>query len=415
MESSRLGILGAGPNQMPLILKATQANLEFMTIDGTADRVGHLFSSVEPVIVDLAHPALVASRCMERDVRAVATLGSDLAASAARYCRQRGGLLGVQPPEGLNKLEQLRLFERIGVLAPQYKIINGQLNDIYDMAKVSRSWGRRLSIIKPLAKWGSLGISVVRNASEALAVNDIIQGLDLVAQVNGGPIALIEEFLEGDELGVSVSVASGQIYEIGVTRKVKPSGDWRSYGHFPIGYWRESVHVDSTFDQWAELIALLHRICVASTPGRAYSLDLDVMYSEGHLYVLEYAYRSGGHAIGLVLDETYGSNFVSFVLFAGASSQSDNNFLTSSNEGLMSRSPDSRSVSVVIKQSRLARAIACGIDEWTLSHIFLASPNIGSSTHALSIVNKSILVMKIPFAMTYQRFRSTILPKFTTE
>lgn len=407
-----LAIVGAGPNQMPLILAAKEAGLNIITVDGSIDRIGHAFSAAGPVIVDLLDRDSVAQICSFYKVRGVASIGSDLGAQVAEYCIKKNYAdAHIASPRHINKIEQLQLLEPMMVAVPRYIVVDRKSHRLDSLTQLAVRWGGRL-VIKPAAKWGSLGVTIVQVQDDGVKFrNELSSAIGLAQEFDSEGQALVEEFLEGDELGVAASVEEGQLIEMGITRKLKLADDWRSHGHFPISSWRDGKFKGDSFAGRSATVSSVKSIIKASLPATSFSLDVDVIVSSGVPYVLEFAYRIGGNCIGMVCDEYLGTSLLPTVIQRSLREVDGNQQLRIVGRRVSApANPSTRSVSIASPQFILARSMASGYKLVRPGYIFLESLSIRSESVVLAGVNSCLSVLNVPVEVSFDAFCREILP-----
>ena len=205
-------LIGGSRSQLGLLEQARALGHEVCVVDGAETApllaeaelgIVHDFSDVEGV--------LAALREREVEAEAVATMGSDQAVLPTARLAERLGLPGlpVRTAEIVADKRRMRAaFEAAGVLSPKGREISRE-----DAAEALAEIGVP-AVVKPVDGSGQRGVTEVRSAEELPAALERALG----ASRTGA--AVLERFLEGDELTVNGFLLDGEYFPMSVTQRL---------------------------------------------------------------------------------------------------------------------------------------------------------------------------------------------------
>ena len=205
-------LIGGSRSQLGLLEQARALGREVCVVDGAETApllaeaelgIVHDFSDVEGV--------LAALREREVEAEAVATMGSDQAVLPTARLAERLDLPGlpVRTAEIVADKRRMRAaFEAAGVLSPKGREISRE-----DAAEALAEIGVP-AVVKPVDGSGQRGVTEVRSAEELPAALERALG----ASRTGA--AVLERFLEGDELTVNGFLLDGEYFPMSVTQRL---------------------------------------------------------------------------------------------------------------------------------------------------------------------------------------------------
>ena len=205
-------LIGGSRSQLGLLEQARALGHEVCVVDGAETApllaeaelgIVHDFSDVEGV--------LAALREREVEAEAVATMGSDQAVLPTARLAERLDLPGlpVRTAEIVADKRRMRAaFEAAGVLSPKGREISRE-----DAAEALAEIGVP-AVVKPVDGSGQRGVTEVRSAEELPAALERALG----ASRTGA--AVLERFLEGDELTVNGFLLDGEYFPMSVTQRL---------------------------------------------------------------------------------------------------------------------------------------------------------------------------------------------------
>jgi biotin carboxylase len=201
-DNKTIMILGAGQMQIPAIKAAQELGLTVAAVDGCATAHGvNLADIFEKIDLGDQQSLLAFAEQLrhKRGLDAVFTAGTDFSASVA-YVAEKLGLPGHRYEAALNathKDRMRRVLTEHGVNCPQFTQASSESN-INDLLAAIELWnnGRIDAVVKPVDNMGGRG--VIRIGSKA-ALKD---ALALALNQSRSRRAIIEEYIEGDELSI---------------------------------------------------------------------------------------------------------------------------------------------------------------------------------------------------------------------
>jgi carbamoylphosphate synthase large subunit len=205
-------LIGGSRSQLGLLEQARALGHEVCVVDGAETApllaeaelgIVHDFSDVEGVLVELRERGV--------EPEAVATMGSDQAVLPTARLAERLGLPGlpVRTAEIVADKRRMRAaFEAAGVPSPKGREIGRE-----DAAEALAEIGLP-AVVKPVDGSGQRGVTEVRSAEELPAALERALG----ASRTGA--AVLERFLEGDELTVNGFLLDGEYFPMSVTQRL---------------------------------------------------------------------------------------------------------------------------------------------------------------------------------------------------
>ena len=205
-------LIGGSRSQLGLLEQARAIGHEVCVVDGaeTAPLLGeadlaivHDFSDVEGVFLALRERGV--------EPEAVATMGSDQAVLPTARLAERLGLPGlpVETAEIVADKRRMRAaFEAAGVPTPRGREIGRE-----DAAQALAEIGLP-AVVKPVDGSGQRGVTEVRSAEELPAA------LERALAASRTGAAVLERYLEGDELTVNGFLLHGEYFPMSVTQRL---------------------------------------------------------------------------------------------------------------------------------------------------------------------------------------------------
>ena len=205
-------LIGGSRSQLGLLEQARALGHEVCVVDG-AETAPLLAEAELGIVHDFSDVEGVLAALRERGVEpeAVATMGSDQAVLPTARLAERLGLPGlpVRTAEIVADKRRMRVaFEAAGVPLPRGREIGRE-----DAAQALAEIGLP-AVVKPVDGSGQRGVSEVRSAEELPAALERALG----ASRTGA--AVLERFLEGDELTVNGFLLDGEYFPISVTQRL---------------------------------------------------------------------------------------------------------------------------------------------------------------------------------------------------
>lgn len=279
-----LAIIGASYLQCPLVKKAKAMGLRticFAWAEG----------AVCKDLVDVFYPISIVEKeqilaiCQQEHINGICTIASDVAAPTVAYVAEQMGLIGNPYEASLkanNKYLMRQAFVDACVPCPKFHCYT-QLNDGI-LEYVWRNFELPL-IVKPSDRSGSLGVMKVCNWE------DLPLAIMQAQKASFKHEAMVEEFIEGEEISVEYISYNGTHYPLQITDKVTTGAP-----HFvELEHHQPSALPKAICDE-------VHRItqkaltALGITNGASHSEYR--ITPDGRIYVMEIGGRMGGDFIG---------------------------------------------------------------------------------------------------------------------
>jgi len=216
-EAKRLMVLGAGPSQLPGILKAMAAGHHVLTVDPYPDSPGHACSQ-ERIQCDTRDEAAVLEAAARKRIDGICTFRSDVAVRTVHHVRAQLGLPGasLRAASAMAHKGAFREFQRAAGL-PHPDFVHGD-----SAAELCRAAQRLRPPLwcKPVDNSGSRGISRVDRLS-ASALGPAVEFAQSHSRSGG---VCVETEVPGVEVGGDAIVVDGRIAFIAVTQKYVEHG-----------------------------------------------------------------------------------------------------------------------------------------------------------------------------------------------
>ena len=205
----RIGIIGGGYLQLPLVLKCKEMGIEshcFAWADGAVcDGYADYFYPIS-----IIEKEQILEKCKEIGIDAIASIASDLAVTTVNYVADKMGLIA-NPVEytdiTTNKYKMRQALSFDGVPCPLFMVVeDGEIPDISDMTFPL--------IVKPTDRSGSRGVKKI------LTVEELSNAIDRAAKEPFKNEVIIEEYIEGREISVESISFDGQHHILQITDKV---------------------------------------------------------------------------------------------------------------------------------------------------------------------------------------------------
>ncbi len=196
-------ILGALPGQADAMHRLRAAGWKVYACGHVREGAG-VEAADEFFVVDILDPTGVAELAARLDVDVVYSVGSDIAMPTVAAVSEQLGLPlfhSSETTEILHRKDLLRGFLAKSGLSPVAHQVVRTADDLAAFTTYP-------AIVKPVDNQGQRGITIVRDADEAVAALPAA----FAASRNGA--AVIEEFLEGPEFSVHVFVRDGEPFHI---------------------------------------------------------------------------------------------------------------------------------------------------------------------------------------------------------
>lgn len=206
----KLAIIGGSYLQVPLVKKAKEMGIEthcFSWEDGAdcRDFADYFYP------ISIVEKEQILRKCRAIGIDGICSIGSDVAVTTWNYVADRIGLIGNNIADThclVNKFEMRRELSKSKLNVPKYYPYPGsEIEDVLLGSKFPL-------MVKPQDRSGSRGVSKVYSEK------GLVDCLKLAISESFCGIAIIEEFVEGEEVSVESISWNGFHYIIAITDKV---------------------------------------------------------------------------------------------------------------------------------------------------------------------------------------------------
>ncbi len=204
-------IVGAGPLQVPAIVRAKELGYTVMAVDRDPKAPGFAIADV-PIAASTNDIPAVVAWAKKLKPHGVMTLATDLPVRTCAAVAQALGLCGLSEATArvvTDKGEMRLALAASGIPIPRFAICSSKAEY---MAAVERFPDR--FIVKPADNSGSRGVTLVTNPGQAPAAYAYSQEFSRSGRV------LVEEYMVGDEVSAETFSVDGHVHVIAVTDKI---------------------------------------------------------------------------------------------------------------------------------------------------------------------------------------------------
>lgn len=284
----RLMVLGAGPFQVPAIIRAVELGCQVVTVDHSPNNVGHEFSH-ESINCSTVDRHGVHSHAEQLGIDGIMTMASDVALPTVSFVGAKLHL----PAPGASTVETLTdktLFRK-------FQVLHGLEHPVFDYGSKSQEidWSRfkGLSslVVKPADTSGSRGISQV----EATDESSLLQAFCLAQRFGRSGKVCVEEYVSGHD----------------VTAEGYRFSDGRTLVAFTQKFTRRCVvvghHLPGMLTPSQERFATEAVLEACDAAGYSEGpFDADLRITDGRAVILEMSPRLGGNGCPLLLGKHTG-------------------------------------------------------------------------------------------------------------
>lgn len=307
-----IAVVPAGAGQVPLILAAQRAGIQVVAVDGSAGAPGHALAQTS-LVVDLEDTSCVVEQLSAANVGAVASTGSELGMIVTTAWGAFARVADSLPLEAArlarDKSAQFWLLRRLGVRTPHTIVLPPTVAEAGDIPNGVR---KHSVVIKPADHWGSIGTTVL--APHEAGNDDLVaEAIATAIDVSKTSRALAQSYVPGPEYSINVACLSGAPIHIGLARKLKRLGEWRSRGLYPVAaYSHRTVYraPQATIDVWEMSARVIHAVA----PTWTGVMNVDAVLTRRGATIIEFSFRGGGNGLSLLLDSFFGSRFLEMEL-----------------------------------------------------------------------------------------------------
>lgn len=291
-------IMGAGIYQVPLIEAAKRMGLYTIvaSIPGNypgfalADRVCYINTTDQEAILEVAREEAISGIC---------TAGTDVAVATIGYVNQQMGLSGVSRQAAAKTSDKTLMqdaFKAGGVASAKH--IRA------DSPQAARKAAAQIGypvVVKCVDSSGSRGISIVEREEE------LIPAFEDALNYSRRPYALVEQKLNGKEIGIDGIVSGGELIFLAPHQKFT----WQS-GETVITAGHDFPYRGS--DALMEDIRRQTSLAIRALGLDNCAVNLDAFVDGDRLYVIEIGGRSGATCIPELISMHYGFDYYEAIL-----------------------------------------------------------------------------------------------------
>jgi biotin carboxylase len=335
-----LAIIGASYLQRPLVVKAKSMGLRticFAWAEG----------AVCKDIVDVFYPISIVEKeqisaiCQQEHIDGICTIASDVAAPTVAYVAEQMGLVGNSYEASLkanNKYLMRQAFMDANVPCPQFDCVD--VNNLHNNLRDIESTMSLPLIVKPSDRSGSLAVNKVESWKELKVAVELSQSVSFCHE------AMVEEYIEGQEISVEFISYQGKHYPLQITDKVTTGAP-----HFV----ELEHHQPSSLspDMYQQIYAITNRALDALGVTNGASHSEYKITDDGRIVIMEIGARMGGDFIGSDLVQlSTGYDFVRGVIEVALAEFNEPVFCDRYYSGVFFLSAETIPVAAYIKNSK---------------------------------------------------------------
>lgn len=292
----KLMVLGAGFPQVRLINAAKEMGFRTVVCSIPGSYPG--FAAADEIsFTDISDPEAVLSAARAFRADGIATCCLDTGVRALGYACGKLGLPGLTEAAAVcssDKLSMKQAFTAAGVNTARFYEVrdSGSLSEALEKLTMP-------VIVKAVDLQGSRGIYICRTADQAY------EKLPLVLAASRRDCCVVEEFIEGRELGAQAFVYHGRVLF------VLPHGDetYLAGTNVPIGHY---VPVDADKETVAAVEEQVRR-AIAAVGLDNCAVNVDLIVKDGRAYVIELTGRAGATCLPETVGLWYGLDYYKMI------------------------------------------------------------------------------------------------------
>lgn len=281
-------ILGAGQFQIAAIKKAQELGLSVIACSNNPSDPGMLIADI-PCTISTTEKELLLEVAKREAISGIMTMGTDISVPSVAFISEHLHLPVISQKIAITVTDKgyFREFLRdSGFPCPAF----GVAKTASDACEIFTSL-RRTAIMKPVLSSGSRGVVLLRSSE------DICENFtQSVTGSFGRKVVVIEEFLEGREVGGEALVFGGDVVFFHLTNKYVNSR------FVPIGH---SMPCDLPWESQDEIRSLIRQV-VRALGIEASPLNFDVMLTKDGPMLLEMGCRLGGNCLPALMTKSTG-------------------------------------------------------------------------------------------------------------
>ena len=299
-------VLGAGVMQVPLIKKIREMGHYALVVGIKGNYPGiPLASRCE--FLDFNETDKVIELGRREKIDAVLTCGIDMPVKTMACVAEALSLPGISAMAGrctTNKMLMKECFQEYGVRTARFI----KCESLEDGVEAFRQLNKPV-MFKTIDGQGSNGITKVSDESQIQYAYDAIKKFSRTNKY------IVEEFIEGEEIGAQAFVLNGKI------QFVLPHGDYVFQGDtgVPLGHYVPAGFSDAIVNDCRKQLEL----CIKAMGLSTCAVNADFILHDGEIYVLEIAGRCGATMLAETVSIYYGFNYYEKMIQAALGEQVD--------------------------------------------------------------------------------------------
>lgn len=293
---SKLMVLGAGYPQVCLLNAAKELEYETVVCSIPGEYPGFEYAD-EIAYADISNPEEVLEAAQKYQVNGIATCCLDTGVRALGYACEKLGFTGLKEEAAIccaDKWSMKKAFLEQGVnTAACYRIQNlSELEEVLNKLTLP-------AVVKAVDLQGSNGVYICQTREEA------VEGYRQVMKLTRQKFCIVEEYIEGTELGAQAFVYHGEIVF------VLPHGDntYMSHTAVPIGHYAP-LELPETIIALAEEEA---RKAIRAIGLDNCAVNIDLIEKNGKIYVIELTGRAGATCLPELVSIYYGVDYYKMI------------------------------------------------------------------------------------------------------
>ncbi len=289
----KLLILGAGVYQVPLIQTAREMGLYTIVTSIPGDYPGFRYAD-KAYDINTTDREAILEIARKEQIDGICTSGTDVAITTISYVCEQLGLTGVPGRAALcatNKAEMKKAFQKGGVCAAQFRVVRSPAEAL----EAAEDLGFPV-MVKRVDSSGSRGITLVKERA------GIPEAFAEALRVSRADYALVEEVLQGVEIGVDGVVHRGKLAFLAPHEKFVYRSDRVT---IPVGH---GFPYRGTEAVQREIRVQIER-AVEGLGLNECSINADVFVDGEKVSLIEIGARTGATCIPELITRYYGFNF----------------------------------------------------------------------------------------------------------
>lgn len=289
-------IVGAGYEQVEMIIKAKERGLYVIVVDMNPDAMGFLYADESHIISTKDHVKIL-SLAQERKIDAISYMITETPMISVRTVCDELGLYGPSWESvrgSLNKGYMRDSFKRANIPNPNYRVVSNQ-----EMLLAVKGELNYPFVIKPTNSAGQVGLYKVNNEQEFDSI---------FREINENKIdeLIVEEFLDGFEVNVVAVVVKGRIELLTVSDRITESDA------FGIAI-RHLYPSRITYNEYVQIYSICEKIVQTLEIETAIIYPQMIVTKDGP-YVVEIGERIPGGQMKEIFEYATGYNLVDIQL-----------------------------------------------------------------------------------------------------